>query len=443
MLKKEHIRQAIEALSKRDPEIGYTLDEMLSTGRIVPMAAHSDSQSGEDFHFIIDGVPVAVRRVTFFNAGTAPIEERLLIKYGEVAKKQQYVMQSTGMNFLEAARDIRESGIRFMVTHEIDHAVVQLKNRIRKADQDSCVSTAGPRTMDAKRDETGNWQQMVHRLESIKTNQQDLSTRLSVEKGDAGLDPCYQGALNIDAPALFVRFPFCMEALMQVAELNLEFFHVRFLLSCLTRGLGDSLFACIVDNRIEGMVYLTFKKAYFSRAVEIRYIATVRGRSNIEKDSLPRVLKGVGTLLVAGVWLIWKTRYREAKDLLLDSEVGARSFYEAIGFHSRGFSEFVLKHPKGRLATAILDLAARCPELPGSLVDDISSVIKEQFRILRKKGRRKHINMNRQLALDSIKACFQGGAHTALAETAMRELSRYQSAIPESADLSRLVDEGK
>jgi hypothetical protein len=443
MLKKEHIRQAIEAVSKRDPEVGYTLDEMLSMGRITPLTSHSDVLSGEDFHFLIDEKPVTVRRITFFNAGTAPIEERLLIKYGEMLRKQQYETQSAGINFHEAARDIRVSGIRFMVMHEIDYAVAQMKSGIRKADPDSGLSMTGSRISGTDSEESDKWQQIVHRLESIKKDRQDLSTYLSAEKDGVGPALCYQGALNMDAPASFVRFPYCMDALMQVAELNLEFFHVRFLLSCLAGDRGDTLFACIVNNRIEGMVYLTFKKSYLSRAVEIRYIATVRGRPVIEKDSTPRVLKGVGTLLIAGVWMVWKTLYREAKEFLLDSEVGARSFYEALGFQSRGFSEFTLRHPKGRLVTAILDMAARCPDLPGDLVDDLTLIVKEQFRILRKKGRRKHININRQLALDSIKACFQAGAHTALAETAMRELGRHQSAIPESADLFRLVDEGK
>jgi hypothetical protein len=443
MLKKEHIRQAIEAISKRDTEIGYTLDEMLSTGRIALVKPHLDSPPGEDFHFLFDGIPVTIKRIIFFNAGTAPIEERLLIKYGEMAKKQHFSMQTKGMNFHAAARDIRASGIKFMVLHEIGHALKQLKRCMKTPDPDFDSPMDGSGMMDIPSDEPDKWQQTIHGFELLKTHQHDLSAYLPSGECDAGPKLCFQGEVNRKAPALFIRFPYCMDALMQVAELNLEFFHVRFLLSCLVKGLGDRLFACVVDGRIEGMVYLTFKKFFFYRAMEIQYIATARGRKAIETESTSLVPKGVGTVLIAGVWMVWKTLYREAKDLLLDSEVGARSFYETVGFQSRGFSEFALKHPKGRLVTAILDMAARCPDLPEGVVDDISSIVKEQFRILRKNSRRQHIKSKRQLSLDAIKTCFQSGAHPVLTETAMRELNRHQSAIPESADLFRLADERK
>lgn len=443
MLKKEHIRQAIEAISTREPEIGYTLDEMLGTDRIVPVEPHLDSSPGEDFHFLFDGTPVTIRRIIFFNAGTAPIEERLLIKYGEMAKRQHFSMQAKGIDFHAAARDIRASGIKFMVLHEIDHAVAKLKKRLKTPDPDSHACMPDTPITDIHSDEQSIQRKMIHRLESIKKKSQDLSAYLALDKRDAGPELCFQGRLNHETPALFVRFPYCMDALMQVADMNLEFFHIRFLLSCLARDFGDRLFACVVGNRIEGMVYLTYKKSYLYRALEIQYIATVRGRKNNEPDSTSRVLKGVGTLLVAGVWMVWKTYYREAKDLLLDSEVGARSFYETIGFKSRGFSGFALKHPQGKLAKAILDMAAQCPHLPRSAVGDITRIVKEQFRILRKKECRRKSKIKRQLALESIHACFQDGAHAAHIEAALHELNRYQKVIPESADLLRVAGEEK
>jgi len=443
MLKKEHIRQAIEAISNRDPEIGYTLDEMLSADRIASVELHPDSPPGGDFHFLFDGIPVTIRRIIFFNAGSAPIEERLLIKYGEMAKKQQFSMQTKGIDFHAAARDIRASGINFMVLHEIDHAVAQLKKRLKIPIPDSHAYMPEARIMGIHSDEQDMRRQMLHRLASIKKNPQDLSAYLAVEKGDAGPELCFHGAVNHETPALFVRFPYCMDALVQAADMNLEFFHIRFLLSCLARGLGDRLFVCVVDNRIEGMVYITFKKSYFYRALEVQYIATVRGGKAVGTDSTSRVLKGVGTFLIAGAWMVWKTYYREAKDLLLNSEVGARSFYETIGFKSRGFSGYFLKHPQGKLAKAILDMAAQCTDLPRGIGDDIRLIIKQQFRILRKRSRRRQRNLQRQLALESIHVCFQAGAHAALAETALRELNRYQKTIPESADLFRLADEGK
>ncbi|MGZ8250604.1 copper resistance CopC family protein, partial [Methylomagnum sp.] len=43
----------------------------------------------------------------------------------------------------------------------------------------------------------------------------------------------FSGAVEDGRQALFIAFPFCIDALMQVADINLEFFHVRFLLACL------------------------------------------------------------------------------------------------------------------------------------------------------------------------------------------------------------------
>lgn len=83
MLKRENIKQAIDAISERDPEIGYSLNEMLGTGQIdVPL-------QGDDLHFLFDRQKVPINKFLYFNEGTAPIEQGLLIKYGEMTKKQE------------------------------------------------------------------------------------------------------------------------------------------------------------------------------------------------------------------------------------------------------------------------------------------------------------------------------------------------------------------
>jgi hypothetical protein len=41
-----------------------------------------------------------------------------------------------------------------------------------------------------------------------------------------------------------MHFPFGREALAQAAEINLEFFDLRFLLECLVNGWEQRLFAC-------------------------------------------------------------------------------------------------------------------------------------------------------------------------------------------------------
>ncbi|GAI98462.1 unnamed protein product, partial [marine sediment metagenome] len=56
MIKRENIKQAIDAISERDPEIGYSLNEMLGTGQIdVPL-------QGDDLHFLFDRQKVPINK---------------------------------------------------------------------------------------------------------------------------------------------------------------------------------------------------------------------------------------------------------------------------------------------------------------------------------------------------------------------------------------------
>ena len=87
MIKREHIKQAIDAISMRNKEIGYSLDEMLGMGIINIASGEIDPSGDESYHFFFEGRRVLVNRVLFFQEGTAPIEQGLLIKYGELAQK--------------------------------------------------------------------------------------------------------------------------------------------------------------------------------------------------------------------------------------------------------------------------------------------------------------------------------------------------------------------
>jgi hypothetical protein len=89
MIKREHIKQAVDAISERNPDIGYSLDEMLGMGLIETALQAEDPRDGENFFFIFNGEKVLVNRVLFFNEGIVPVEQGLLIKYGELVKKQE------------------------------------------------------------------------------------------------------------------------------------------------------------------------------------------------------------------------------------------------------------------------------------------------------------------------------------------------------------------
>ncbi|MCG6911396.1 MAG: hypothetical protein LJE94_14895 [Deltaproteobacteria bacterium] len=436
MLKKEHIRQAIQGIAARDPDIGYTLDTMLGMGRITPArsAPHTktDAGSGGDFQFLFDGEPVAVRRIIFFNTGPPYLEELLLIQYGRMLKKQSYARKGAGVAFQKAAREINTFGLEFMVRHKIDQALAQLRQDGRARGQGAAAG--------GEHGSGGRHQQSIRRLEMLRKNEASDSTLLQLASAKPPPENCFRGLLADETPAFFMPFPFCMEALTQSADLNLEFFHVGFLLDCLGRGVADNLYACLVDRRLMGMVYLTLKKAYTTRTLKIQYIASARARAGTETLEPTTALKGVGTLLVAGVWMVWKNRHPQIRELALDSEVGARQFYEGIGFQPRGLSGLFLKKPQGRLAAAIVNMAAHRREMPANLISEIQAVVRDQAKILAKRDflRRKN---RREMSLEAIKACFKPGIPNAIRSTAGDEVNRHRRSIPEYAELLKLMGE--
>lgn len=413
MLKKEHVKQAIEAIAARDAEIGYTLDEMLSTDRIHPIAPDAGAASGGDYYFIFNDRPVAVRKFLFFNQGTVPIQERLLIKYGEMRMQHQISQSGDNLNYKAVAGAIREAGLRLLVNMEIDLALQQLQGAVDAHGLDPAWAS-GRRS----------------RLEAIKQDREPLALASGTEKSAGNV--FYSGTVDQGLPACFIQLPFCMAALMQAADINLEFFNIRFLLTCWIKGLERNLFACVVDSQIEGLVYLAFKKSYFYSAVEIHYVATAAGRPATDVNPGRRQRKGVGTFLTAGVWLLWKNQLAGMKDLLLDSEIGARHFYEGVGFQSRGFSGFIMKQPRGRLVRAILEMAGRCPDLPERPAREIVRLLQEQLSGLRKKPRAEKDVQARKNALESVKTFLQTDGNPAINRMVREQLVRYRRKIPEA-----------
>ena len=415
MLKKEHIKQAIDAISQRDAAIGYTLDAMLGLGRITPVAQGTDDSGGGDFRFLFDDRPATVRRVLFFNQGTVPIEERLLVKYGEMLHQHQLTESRSTINFREAATSVREAGLRLLVCHEVAYALDRLQQAVETGRIDPAWAEKKRFGLQALRHEASASQELPGGAE--KTSDPAMA---------------YTGTVDDGKPAAFIRFPFTMATLMQAADINLDFFNLRFLLSCWETGREKDLFAGVGNGHIQGLVYLTHKARFFTRAVEIQYIATVRGRPETEAGPGRKALKGVGTFLVAGVWMLWKTRLTECRELLLDAEVGARQFYEGIGFEPRGLSGFVMKTPEGRLVRAIVEMAAHCPDLPEQTTAETLRLVRKQVRSLRQKAFSPKNGRARRHALESIHACLQSGFHAAAARTAREELTRWRRRIPEA-----------
>jgi hypothetical protein len=437
-LKREDIKHAVDAIAERDPEIGHTLDEMLSIGQIETLPRDIETPDERDFYFLFDNQVITVKKYIYINEGTVPIEQRLLIKYGEIERQRQLLEKDGKIGYYEAARDVREAGLRLMVTHEIDYAIARLRRTPKTADigsnktlGQSEIAETGCDEPKTEKSKLGPAANLITLLEKIKQDGQVNDFRSEGINSGTGPAVLYRGTVSDDTPACFVLFPFSMDTLMQVADLNFEFFHVRFLLHCLIRRLHKNLFACVVDENIVGLVFLSFREWLFYKCMEIKYIATVGGKSAGHDEHGPPSVRGVGTFLIAGVWLLWKSELYGYKDMVLDSEIISRRFYDSIGFHPRKFSEYVLKNPEGPLLKAILDTAGNCRDLKENVVGDIKRIIQRQITVLRKgAGAEK-----RKSAIAIAKVCLRSGAHPEFTGTALDMLIRFKKRIPEAKEL--------
>ncbi|MBN1104508.1 MAG: hypothetical protein JXL84_13905 [Deltaproteobacteria bacterium] len=426
MIRREHIKRAIDGISKRNPEIGYSLDEMLGMGLIDVAPEAEQDLDRENYFFLFEGEKVLVNRVLFFDEGTVPIEQGLLIKYGELLKRHELEEKGAAVDFRKAFREIHEAGLRLVVTYEIDRAVSRIKKRLEQSKGDG-------ESGKAEKFSKG----LIRLLEEVKEDHGPPKIE------ESGTDPfyLYRGIVDIATPAYFTVFPLSMGTLMQVADINVEFFHVRFVLNCLIRGLEKNLLVCVAENSIAGLIYLTLKEQFLRRDLEIKYLATLRGKTWHPAEGSPKALKGVGTFLVAGTWLLLKNELPAVKDIVLDAEVGARQFYESVGFEPRGLSGYVLRTPKAYLLKAILDMTRHCLDLKEDVIKQIRELIRKQVKWLRAKGRTEKHAAQRTAAIACIRECLRPGGRREFAEAALENLTRYGKKIPESQELIRFATE--
>jgi acetoin utilization deacetylase AcuC-like enzyme len=245
----------------------------------------------------------------------------------------------------------------------------------------------------------------------------------------------FHGAVNADDPAFFVSLPYTREALKQVADLQLPFFSVRFVLRCLRNGTAPNLFACLVDGAIAGLLYLRLKSTLFHKSLEVQYIASARHRSEGDWPARP-VHRGVGTFLMAGAWLLWKYYYPGVREILLDSEIQASGFYESVGFEKRRPYVYSLVRPAGRLTYALAVMVDRSRAVPPAVVAEMTAVIKDQVRLL---ARSKPADPRRELAMHFLKLCLLSQARPDLARGAAQGLLKYKGRIAEAEALLELA----
>lgn len=420
MLTREHIKQAIDAIGKREPEIAYTLNTMLGKGRI-DLATPPDTREGKRLYFIFGDKKAFVNKFQFFTSGTPPLEQALLILYGEMARKRTLLHQKPGTPLGEQALQTEPAGILLMIDYEIDLAADLLKQQLMALDK---KKEKAPET---------HWikllGQRLEKLASLKTG--------SIDPDDFNENPdnpriLAQGIIGGYTQAFFMNFPFSRGTLVQAARLNLEFFHIRFLLKCLVTGTENLLFACVAKQGLQGLILLELKKKLFYQGLEVKYIATRSGASSPDD---PPPVKGAGTFIMAGVWTLWKSNFPEVKEIFLESELEAEKFYTAIGFQSRGLYRYTLKIPEGRLLTAVALMAAFSKKSHPAITYHLCRQIPQAVKTLVKNKP----NDPGKRALDFLKISLHPASAPLLAGTAVDLLLKSKSPLPARESLLTLA----
>jgi hypothetical protein len=133
--------------------------------------------------------------------------------------------------------------------------------------------------------------------------------------------------------------------------------------------------------------------------------------------------------------MLWKNEMPGLRELVLDAEVGARRFYEAVGFESRGLSGYVLKMPKGYLLRSILTMTHHCRNLRPELVRELVKLIVKEVKGLRKKAKDEEALARRRASISAIQECLKLETRPELSKAASIALLKYQKKIPESLEI--------
>jgi acetoin utilization deacetylase AcuC-like enzyme len=448
MIKRENLKQAIEEISRRDPAIGYSLDSLLGAGEISVPGKTDAGDGADDLLFLFKGQPVLIKKFLYFQEGTVPLEQQLLIKYGELVKKQELQDSPEPVDYRAATDRIREAGLRLMVGHEIDYAVTRIRSELAQLihGNDKAVDYPdAPENGSIMQSERRRRIQMlsglISFLESIKLDDRPLQQYL--EDSGATDDSAFhaEGVVEYITPARFMPFPFCLDALLQVAAMNLEFFHVRFLLTCLIQHTGSRLYTCVVEGKILGLIFLDLRTHYLKQSLEIKYLATVGGLEEILRDLQIRKVRGVGTFLVAGTWLLWKSRFPQVKEMVLNAEIGALRFYRSMGFRPRKPFEYMLTQPQGFLLRSILVMVNHCHRPGSDLLAAVERLIVDQIKFLRRDSLRKDTRAQRKVVFAFLRLSLQSRTHPAVANIALKQLLKYRRKLPEADELIELATE--
>ena len=341
MITRDDLADAVAQIGRTDPELGHGLAPLLADGRLAPADAARPGE-GEEAAFVLDGERVTVRRHQFIHQGVPALVEKLVVA---AARQEARRLQSRA-----------EFGWQ--------------RDRLRREAQ----RTALERLLDFRLDEETRHYQSILAREPLDRHASAGLTLLEDLHGDFPGDVMpwnpahgsvfFKGVVEVDTSALFVQLPMTRDALLQIADRDLEFFNLHHVFEVLRRGEHRRLFACVVHGRLAGMMEVGIAGGSGFEDLEIRYLATAQGGPQGTPARGEWAHRGAGAMLLAGAWLLWKIYEPMLANLVVRSEPGAVDFYASLGFVHAQPHVFHLEDPRGHFLRNIVAMANRVEALP-------------------------------------------------------------------------------
>jgi acetoin utilization deacetylase AcuC-like enzyme len=359
MISREALAEAVALIGRTDPELGHYLVPLLDDGRLAP-ASTTPGREGAEAAFELDGERVVVRRHQYIHQGLPALVEKLVL----AAAQQEAMRQLPRAEFAWQRDRLRREARRVALNRLLDFRLDE---------------------------ETRHYQEILGRLPLDRHASAGL-TLLEDLHGEFPGDTLpwnpahgsvfFKGVVEIDTSALFVQLPMTRDALLQIADRDLEFFNLIHVLEAVRRGEHRRLFACVVHGRLAGMMEVGASGGAGFEDLEIRYLATAQGGPQGAPDRGEWAHRGAGAMMLAGAWLLWKIYEPTLANLLVGSEPGAVDFYESLGFAPVQPNLLRLEDPRGHFLRNIVAMANRRPALPEEVKREVSFLVRRQARAL-------------------------------------------------------------
>jgi len=346
--------EAVAAIAGRDPAATAPLRELLAAGRLHAV------ESAEAPSFALDGEVFTVRRHQWIHQGLPALVERLVLAYGEWRARQESPETPAGDQRERSRRLARRAGEGYLLAYRLAEA------------EDACRALVEDSPADGE---------LAARLTLLEDLRSDFPGD-ALPWNPSHPEVFFQGVVDVDTAALFCRFPFTRDALLQVIDRNLEFFNLHVVLDHLLRGEHRNLFACVVHGRLAGMMAVRPAAESGRRELEVRWLATARGGPTGAPARGEWVHRGAGALLLAGAWLLWKLYEPRLAGLVVQAEPTAVDFYESLGFVHARPHVFHLDDPRGHFLRSIVAMANHVDHLPDEVQREISFMVRRQAKAL-------------------------------------------------------------